>query len=115
MPSPCQMTKCKPLAKRQQELYKTRITGKTPTIVSNDEKKATKVSLECSLKAENCLHEFKDNVNRMLKLAEQKALTNSNKDALERVRHIKTSLKKNLLKVDDYAWCFKFLYKINLY
>lgn len=113
--SSCQMTKCKPLAQKQQDLFNKRVSAKTPSNVSAAEKKATKDVLECSLKAENCLHEFKDNVQRLLKQAEQKAVKEKNNDAIERVKIIKKSLKNNMLKVDDYAWCFKFLYNLSLY
>jgi hypothetical protein len=112
MASPCQINKCKPLVQKQKELFNKRSNKKAP---SATERQVTKDVLDCSLKAENCLHEFKKNVSRMLKLAHEKAIREKNIQALAKIESIKLSLRKDLLKTDDYGWCFKFLYNINLY
>lgn len=113
--SPCQISKCRHLVEKQQKLFSSRVKSKSPATVSNAEKKATKSVLECSLKPENCLQEFKKNVKRLLTLAEQKSVKDNDRLSIEKVKHIKQSLKKDMLKVDDYAWCFKFLYNFDLY
>lgn len=61
-----------------------------------------------------CLHDYRKSLKVMLAKLETICKTQHNREACEKLNEIKSSLKNDVLSIEQYAWLFKFLHKIDI-
>jgi hypothetical protein len=79
---------------------------------SKEDKKVTRAALECSLK--HCLNDYKKSLKVMLSKVETICASQNRKEVCDKLVEIKASLKNGMLSVEQYAWLFKLLHKIDV-